>query len=244
MKRVIVVSIFLIFTTPSLWGKKIYDVESGIVKMTTSSDINIGVSSNSIKSTSYATVYFSDYGDKLVVDNEEVSYDKKNSRKTKMVMVENIAYMVNYDEKSIIKMDISQIPFINNLMDFKSLKEQFNLKKDGYDKILGYKCEIYKGDQMELCIYKKVPLKSSSRMFGTSSTIATSAKFNISISDKEFKLPDFPIQSMDNIYKNGKNTQMDLKDAQKAMEAMDKAIKNMTPEQKEQLQNLMENLSN
>jgi len=67
-------------------------------------------------------------------------------------------------------------------------------KKIGTDKVLGYRCDLWSIMDAKQCIYKGVVLKIESNTMGMKSTeVAIKAKFDISLTDKNFKLPDFPI---------------------------------------------------
>ena len=77
-----------------------------------------------------------------------------------------------------------------------------------------------------MCIYKGVPLKTETNTMGLKQIqIAKSAKFDISISDDKFKLPNYPVK-----------TRADMMG-----EAM-KQMEDMSPEQKKMMQDMMKNM--
>ncbi|SFV90849.1 hypothetical protein MNB_SV-4-651 [hydrothermal vent metagenome] len=73
--------------------------------------------------------------------------------------------------------------------------KQMGGKKTGTDSVLGYTCDVWELMGTKQCIYKGVTLKVESNVMGVTNTeIATEAQFNIDLSDRDFKLPDFPVQ--------------------------------------------------
>lgn len=252
MRKIVVVVVAVLFLLTSLSAKKLYEVKSGMIKMVEKSEVNVGFGSKPTKSTSYSTIHFANYGDKLAVEIEDI--DEQNGKtKTKMIVDGKMVYMVDFDEKSVMKMDMEKMPMATKMFDMDTLKKQFNLKKVGTDKIVGYKCDIYKSDKMELCLYKGVALKTTSKIFGTSSSVATSAKFNTSIHKSVFEVPNYPVETMDDIYgglqgkidsddmdgENDKDSELNMENIQKAMGEMNKALENMSPEERKQLESLM-----
>lgn len=70
-------------------------------------------------------------------------------------------------------------------------------EKTGTGRVLGYKCDIWSLMGSNIWVYKGVVLKSESSAMGMKTVeTAISAKFNISISDKKFELPDFPVKTL------------------------------------------------
>lgn len=241
MKKIIVGSLAILFFITSLAAKKLYEVESGIVTMVTKTQVDMGFGSGESKITSNTTIHFIEYGNKIAVESKDVeeSGGKKKTTKAKVVLENDMMYVADYEKKEIIKMNMSQMSNSDQMFDVKALKKRYNLKKTGTDKILGYKCDVYKSDKMEMCLYKGVALRSNSTIFGSSSSIATHAKFNTSISNSVFKLPDFPIMSMDDMMKDADGKAMNMEDIQKAIS---KELENLTPEQRKQMESLMQGI--
>jgi hypothetical protein len=78
-----------------------------------------------------------------------------------------------------------------------AMLKQMGGKKIGTDKVLGYTCDVWEMMGTKQCIYKGIPLKIESNVMGLKNTeVATKAEFDISISDEDLKLPDFPIYDM------------------------------------------------
>jgi len=99
--------------------------------------------------------------------------------------------------------------------------------KTGEETILGYICEIWETKHMKLWLHKGIMLKSQVRVMGrTHTTEATNIQFNISVSDEDLKLPDFPIEVRQN---NNGNTPSHMPQ--------------LTPEQIQQMQEMMKNFT-
>jgi len=139
--------------------------------------------------------------------------------------------------------------------------KQMGGKKTGTDSVLGYTCDVWELMGTKQCIYKGVPLKVESNVMGVTNTeIATEAQFNIDLSDRDFKLPDFPVQEgigpmgrgMPDRKANGMAMQPpspeDMAKMAEAVKAMGQAIQNSgvdmskpvtNPQDQQKLQNAM-----
>ena len=87
-------------------------------------------------------------------------------------------------------------------------------KKVGTDKVLGYTCDVWEiMGSVKQCMYKGIPLKVESNVMGIKNVeVATKAEFDISLSNDDFKLPDFLIYDMQgNILDKSKLESMDEK---------------------------------
>ncbi|HHD72382.1 MAG TPA: hypothetical protein ENL02_00445 [Epsilonproteobacteria bacterium] len=74
------------------------------------------------------------------------------------------------------------------------LMKKMGGKRIGTEKILGYRCDLWDIMGAKQWIYKGVVLKTESNTLGMKSTeVAIKAKFDISLTDKNYKLPDFPV---------------------------------------------------
>ena len=116
----------------------------------------------------------------------------------------------------------------------KNMLEGIGGKKVGNETFLGYDCEIWETMGTKQWIYKGVTLKLEANVMGiTTSKEAKSVKFNISIPDSKFNLPDFPISKIDD-FMGGKGFEGSNEDSDQYIDAM----KNMTFEQwKEEVKN-------
>lgn len=80
----------------------------------------------------------------------------------------------------------------------KQMLEGMGGKIVGQESILGHNCDIWDVMGAKQWLYKGLPLKIEATIMGiTTKTVATSAKFNVSVPDKYFKLPNFPIEEME-----------------------------------------------
>ena len=80
----------------------------------------------------------------------------------------------------------------------KQMLEGMGGKIVGQESVLGYNCDIWDVMGGKQWIYKGLPLKIEVSIMGiTTITVATSAKFNVSVADKYFELPNFPIEEME-----------------------------------------------
>lgn len=88
------------------------------------------------------------------------------------------------------------------LLNIKSEKNLSSMgaKKTGKINILGYECDVWELGEEKISVYKTVPLKIEISSMGVLQVQeATSAKFDIEISDEKFKLPNFPIKKVENM---------------------------------------------
>ena len=110
-------------------------------------------------------------------------------------------YVVDYEQKSIVQYDPSMLMESEHKELAKSAKEMMlsmGATKTGEETIHDYPCEVWETKHMKLWLHKGVMLKSNVRVMGsTHTTEATNIQFNISISDDDLKLPDFPIKTME-----------------------------------------------
>ena len=139
-------------------------------------------------------------------------------------------YIVDYKQKIIHQYDPTMLIQSEHKDLAKSAKEvilAMNGSKTGEETILGYICEIWEAKHMKLWLHKGIMLKSQVRVMGrTHTTEATNIQFNISVSDEDLKLPDFPIEVRQN---NNGNTPSHMPQ--------------LTPEQIQQMQEMMKNFT-
>jgi hypothetical protein len=114
----------------------------------------------------------------------------------------------------------------------KEMIESMGGKKIGEEKILGYLCEVWEMAPVKLWLYKGIMLKSEAEIMGVKhTTIATKIDLDVSVSESDLKLPDFPIKSpSENMIFDG--------------EENEKEIPQLTPEQMEQMEQMQEIMKN
>ncbi|MDD2450402.1 MAG: hypothetical protein PHU67_00635 [Sulfurovum sp.] len=98
-------------------------------------------------------------------------------------------------------------------------------KKIGEEKVMGYPCEVWEMMSVKLWLYKGIMLKSEAEIMGIRhTTTATKIDLDIAVSDDDLKLPDFPLKSASEVM-------------------MEKEGEGLTPEQMQQMQELMKSFS-
>ncbi len=194
----IIVSLVLLGTT--LWaGVKRYDIKSGIVEYS----IGGGGTMMGIKSTleGHSKVIFKSYGNEELHDETTTTTTMGRTTKSRNLtkFVGGTIYTVDFDDKRIIKMTPEYLKGKKDLQQFgKEMMQKMGGKVVGKGSVLGYPCEIWESKAGKVWLYKGVPLKIETTMMGFKHTqIATKAKFNVSIPESAFKLPDYPIRTMD-----------------------------------------------
>ncbi|XOB62348.1 hypothetical protein ACMC56_00725 [Campylobacterota bacterium DY0563] len=217
----------LLFTVCLFGATKRYDIKSGIVEYTiTGQGETMGVTS-SIKGS--AKLIFKEYG-LVEVEKETLTEHVMGQTQTMQEFSkyeDGLVYSVDYEEKLIYKQDVSKLDNSQTaaLMGESGLKS-IGAKKVGTETILKVSCDVWKLDDMKLCLYKGIPLKIETNMMGYSQTqIAKKVNFNIAIDDNEFLLPNYPIKTMDSV----------KSEFQKEME-------NMTPEEKKMMEQMMQKM--
>ena len=204
---------------------KRYHVKSGIVKYKTR--INGKVMGSTIEGTGTQELYFKNWGDTELKKSEEKKVTHINifgQKKTEVENTKTIDKLENgksftVDEKNKV-IYVRQDPAMNMMKNMKqedvsavgeSMLESLGGKKIGTGKVLGYTCDIWDIPGGKQWIYKGVPLKIQMSIMGiTTTNEATEAKFNISVPDKYFKLPDYPVQQMPG-FQNTPNQSKDMK---------------------------------
>lgn len=200
-----------------------------------------------IKSVGKKRVIFDDYGVKHIEEKSEVKKEttmgetKVKKTHTLKYMNDNIIYSVDFKKKKIMRMKNPASAMMgmfgggSNMQETgEKMMKKMGGNKLGTDKVLGYSCDVWDLMGVKQCIYKGIPLKIESDMMGMKSIeIATKAEFDLSLSLEDFKLPDFPVYSMDT--DNGITTEisknkleaMDARDNKKAKEESKEAAQGM-----------------
>ncbi|BAF72960.1 hypothetical protein [Sulfurovum sp. NBC37-1] len=211
---------------------KLYDVKSG--KITYEIKGSGEIMGQKMQTVGKKRVIFDDYGAKNLT--EEVKVEKQvvmgqkhvNKTHTMTYLKEGMVYHTDFNRKRIMRME-NMGAAMGALMGGrknmgqtgKDMMIKMGGKKTGTDKVLGYTCEVWNLMGTKQCIYKGIPLKVESNIMGIKNTeIATKAKFDISLSKDDFKLPDFPIYDMEgNKLDKSKLDAMDKKSEVQAAEA-------------------------
>ena len=207
---------------------KRYEVKSGIVKYT--STISGKVLGGKIAGSGTESLDFKDWGalELKEVNSKQTTtmkfFGKKKVETTSthtMTKLDNgESYLADLNNKTIIaNRDLGMDLMIQSNKDAgeagMSMLESMGGKKVGTESVLGHSCEIWDVMGAKQWLYKGVPLKMEVTVLGIKTiTQATSAKFDVSVADANFKLPDFPIQKTEGFMNNDEfNNELDEMDA-------------------------------
>jgi hypothetical protein len=187
---------------------KMYGMESGKIDYTISGSGNImGVTT---KTAGKKRVIFDKFGARSLTEENRIQKtvigEKSNVDKSHNLdyLDGAMLYSVDLEQKRITRMKNPALMMMNAMGGENSAMEmgemmlkQMGGKKTGTDKVLGYTCDVWEAMGTKQCIYKGIPLKVESDVMGIKNTeVATKAEFDISLSDDDFKLPDFPVYDM------------------------------------------------
>jgi len=197
---------------------KRYEVKSGIIKYTSTSTGK--VMGAVIKGSGTESVYFKDWGAIELIEEQSSQttttkiFGKTSTQTTNTHTISKLDngenYHVDFDKKQIylrrdMAMDLTKAfhPNADAGAVGKNMLQGMGGKKIGNEKFLGYNCEVWDIMGAKQLMYKGVVLKLEMTVIGiTTIKEATSAKFNISVSDNNFQLPDFPIQKEEGFLDN------------------------------------------
>jgi len=223
----------LILATVNLNAEtKRYEIKSGIIEYAISGGGNMmGIET---KTEGKSKAFFKEWGE--VELHEETTKSvimgrEENTHQTTKINNGKV-YVVDYEQKTIVQYeyDPSMLGHSEHKDLAKSGKEMMlamNATKTGEESVLDYLCEVWETPKIKLWLHKGVMLKSKVKVMGiTHTTEATNIQFNISVSDEDFKLPDFPIKTME---ENNGNTPSQMPQ--------------MTPEQMQQMRDMMKNFT-
>ena len=225
----------LILATSTLNAEtKRYEIKSGIIEYATSGGGNIMGIQTQIEGKS--KMIFKEWGNvELHEDTTKSVIMGREEHTQQTTKIDNgKVYVVDYEQKAIVQYDPSMLMQSEHKELAKSAKGMMlsmGGTKTGEETILGYVCDVWEAKHMKLWLHKGIMLKSQVRVMGrTHTTEATNIQFNISISDEDLKLPDFPIKTME------KKMQENNGDTPSQMPQM-------TPEQMQQLRDMMKNFT-
>lgn len=225
-------------------GSKRYEIKSGII--TYKVEGGGSMMGFSTKTTGTAHLYFKDWGNLELRDTtvKEISMGKTTTDHQIVKIDHDKAYIVDEKEKMIYMQDLRQLMQTKqkgkDLTTMgKEMMQEMGGKKVGTGKVLGYPCEIWEVMGSKIWLYKGIPLKSEANIMGFRHLeVATSAKFNLHVADKYFKLPDYPIK------KTSEVLQERMQEVQKSHpgSAQPAMPQQPTPEQMKQMQQMLQNL--
>lgn len=195
---------------------KRYEVKSGIIKYT--STISGKVLGGKVKGSGTENLYFKNWGAVELKEEQSnqtttMKFFGKEKIKTNSTHVINKldngeSYLVDFDKKTITvgrdpMMDIMKQSNTNVSDKGVNMLESMGGEKVGTGSVLGYNCEIWNVLGGKQWIYKGLMLKMEMTVLGIKTvTEATSAKFDVSVADSNFKLPDFPIHKQEGFMNN------------------------------------------
>ena len=187
---------------------KKYGVESGKIdyKITGSGNI-MGVTT---KTVGKKRVLFDAYGARELNEENQVQKtviggNAKVDKSHKLTYMKGaMIYTVDLKAKRIMRMQNPGFAMMSAMggKDVKqtgeAMMKKMGGKKIGTDKVLGYTCDVWEiMGSVKQCMYQGIPLKVESNVMGLKNVeVATKAEFDISLSNDDFELPDFPVYDM------------------------------------------------
>lgn len=178
-----------------------------------------------------SNLYFKDYGNIELIEEKiaQTIMGEKEEEHTISKLVGNKVYTVDFEDEVIYEQKILLDDNNNPILNMKdSDLISMGAKKIGNEKILGYLCDIWELGEDKLSIYKSIPLKIVSVAMGiTQIQEAKVAKFNIEIDDEKFKLPSYPIKTVDEMLEDG-----------------DVEVPELSPEQEKMMEEMMKQMGN
>jgi len=217
----------------------IYDIKSGKVTYEIKGSGNI--MGSTMKIIGKKRLIFDNYGASSVTEENKIQkqnimgQSQVTKSHTMTYMKNGVVYVVDFDQKSITRMENMSMGMAGAMGGQKSMAQvglemlkKMGGKKVGTDKVLGYSCEVWDLKGIKQCIYKGVTLKTITNFMGLKTQeVVTKAEFDISIPKDSFKLPDFPIYDM-----------MGTKLDRSKLDSLDKQAKVRNEERKKDMQEL------
>ena len=216
---------------------KMYDVKSGKIEYEIKGSGEI--MGSKMQTVGKKRVIFDAYGAKNLTEENKIEKQtvmgQKNVTKshTMTYMKNGMTYHVDFDQRRIMRMENMGAGMAMLMGGGKNMNQtgeemmaKMGGKKIGTDKVLGYTCDVWDLMGIKQCMYKGIPLRVESNMMGIKNTeVATKAEFDISLSDDDFKLPDFPIYDMggnklDKSKLDARDKKESVKNAQEMQEGM------------------------
>jgi len=235
---------------------KRYPEKSGMIfyEIKTDSTLN-GTDTNS---TGIARLVFDNWGMKELKEEDITEVQRGQFNETKEIHSMNkfdngTIYTVDFDEETIyqtrdrsIDLSIAQGEDLSNET-LKIIQEMKGVKI-GEDVVSGFKCDVWKAKDQEICLYKGIPLRIVIDQPGFhSEKVALQILINKPISPNAFKLPDFPIVVDEDYTSNDaamtriEDDILSIKDLRKKMKAIGIDDKNSTlsPKQEKEVINTL-----
>jgi len=216
---------------------KRYTVKSGIVKYKTTT--NGKVFGSSIKGSGTELLYFKNWGAIELLEEESTKTTHSKifgKEKTETTNTHNMSkldngksYHVDFDNATVYLRRDPAMEFMKQTDTDagnagKQMLESMGGKMTGKESFLGYTCEVWDVMGAKQWIYQGVTLKIETSIMGiTTVKEATSAKFNISVADSYFQLPEFPVVKEASYLDDA-----DYAEEQEATQAQIQKMKNMT----------------
>lgn len=214
---------------------KRYDVKSGIVSYKTSMSGN--VMGSTITGSGTQSLYFKNWGALELSEEESTQtttveiFGNKNVQNTHSHIINKLdngkSYHADMDKKQIF---LRRDPMMEMMKQTntdagetgKNILESMGGKKIGEEKFLGYDCEVWDLMGAKQWLHKGIMLKIEMTVMGIKTiTEATSAKFNVNVPDKHFKLPDYPIQEEEGML-NDEDYEESMEDMKANMDKLSK----------------------
>lgn len=236
---------------------KRYEIKSGIVHYKTT--ISGKIMGSTIAGSGTENLYFKDWGAIELKEEESSQTTTMKFFGKKKVETENThvinkldngeSYSVNFETEEI---HVRRDPMMDMMKQSdtdvgkagQNMLKAMGGEKIGIEDFLGYNCEIWDINGAKQWIYKGVVLKMDMTLMGIKTIHeATNAKFNISVSDSHFKLPDFKIVKEES-FLNNTEFEGEIEDMDKNMEMVSKLSyeewKKMATANDEEMQNMSE----
>jgi hypothetical protein len=218
-----------LLTTFVLAENQRYEFKSAIVEYEIKGSGLIMESKALLSGTS--NLYFKDYGNTELVEEKIIQtvMGEKEEEHSLSKLVGDKAFTVDFEDEVIyeqkVLLDDNNNPVLN-------MKESdlisMGAKKIGNEKILGFSCDIWELGEDKLSIYKSIPLKIVSTAMGmTQIQEAKVAKFDIKIDEEKFKLPAYPIKTVEDVLRDG-----------------DSEVPELSPEQEKMMEEMMKQMGN
>lgn len=194
--------IFFLFGFINLFAEaNRYELKSGMVEYEILGSGDVMGNATTVTGTS--KLYFKDFGNIELTDEkiqQTVMGDKEEERMVSKIVADKV-YTVDFTDEVIYiqKMVMDEENSALNIKNDESLISM-GAKNLGTEEILGYKCNIWQLGEDKIWVYNSVPLKLISQSLGlVQIQEAKFAVFNIDIKNEKFKLPNFPIKTIDEI---------------------------------------------
>jgi len=241
MKKInTILFLFIILTSCNAGDQnklKRYDVKSGMVEYETT--ISGKMMGSTISGSGTEKLFFKDWGaiELKETESSQTTTIKIFGRgKTETETTHTInkldngeSYLVDFEKKQIyvsrdLAMDMTKEfhPDADAGEVGESMLKNMGGEKIGAEKYNGYSCDVWEILGGKQWIHKGVMLKLEITVLGIKTvTEATKVKFDVSVADKYFKLPDFPIQKEEGFMDN-EEYEDDMEDMDANMEKLSK----------------------